>query len=359
MRIVFGHELFPPDVAGGGEKLALRLAKHLKNEGHEVRIVTSGDPALKNYEGVETIRVPANRYLMNVLALPELIKQAAWADIVIASSGNMALPAYVAARHAKKPVALWVHHIFGKYWRDIRGPVLGRLFEFFERVIFNLRFDAVVFQNESSKALGLGMGVRRSSIRMISPGVDFGTFNPAKIRRRRGVLVVGSMNMDRPAIINKGIKYIGDAKRLLPDVHFTIVTGPIHIRYEPLPGWIDVPAGYSWQSKVKPHVLVHMYRTANAFACASLNEGFGLALLEAMACGCPIVSTVDIGQVGPKVKPKDAKALADAIRFYMDNPAKAREDGMKNASLARGRTWEKFYSHVEKLYTDLNKHRSK
>jgi glycosyltransferase involved in cell wall biosynthesis len=93
--------------------------------------------------------------------------------------------------------------------------------------------------------------------------------------------------------------------------------------------------------------------------CASLNEGFGLAILEAMACGCPIVSTVDIGQVGPKVRPKDAKALATAIRSYLDNPRKAAADGKKNAALARGHTWDDFYRSFEKIYNDLNKHRSK
>lgn len=352
MRILLAHELFPPDVAGGGEKLVLRLAGILKDEGHDVRVVTSGNPALKSYDGIETTRIPANRYLMNVLAFPALLKQAAWADVVVASSGNMALPAYAAARIARRPVALWIHHVFGEYWRDIRGPLMGRLFELIERLAMTRGFDAYVFQNESSKRIGIAMGVNPKNVRMITPGVDSKFFSPsASVKRDCGVLFVGSIVMDEPAIRTKGLEYVLDAARLLPDVQFGMLG-----KFDRA---IESPANVTWLGSVDRKGLVAAYRRAGMIVCASLNEGFGLALLEAMACGCPIVSTVDIGQVGPKVLPKDVRALADAIRGYADDPKRAAADGRKNVSLARRHTWRKFYSDFEKLYEGLNKHRSK
>jgi len=352
MRILITHELFPPDIAGGGEKLVLRLTKWLVSRGHSVEVVTSGNSRIRSYDGVRTVRVPVNRYLMNFAGLPAALERGRDADVIQTSSGNMCLPSYVAARLLGKPVCCWVHHILGSYWHDVRGPFVGRLFEIMERLMLTRRFDAYVFQNESSKRMGVAMGIDAKKVRMVTPGVDLKTFSPSSAVKRDGnVLFVGSIVMDEPAIRTKGLKYVLDAAKMLPDVTFKIL-GKFDKK-------IGSPENIEWLGAVDQRGLVSAYRRAGVFVCASLNEGFGLAMLEAMACGCPIVSTVDIGQVGPKVRPKDAKALAEAIRLYLDNPRKAAADGRKNAALARKHTWENFYNGFEKLYEDLNKRRSK
>jgi len=352
MRILITHELFPPDIAGGGEKLVLRLTKWLVSRGHSVEVVTSGNPRIRSYDGIRTVRVPVNRYLMNFAGLPAALGHGRGADVIQTSSGNMCLPSYVAARLLGKPVCCWVHHILGGYWRDVRGPLVGRLFEIMERLMLTRGFDAYVFQNESSKRIGIGMGITPKSVRMVTPGVDLKTFSPsAAVKRDGSVLFIGSIVMDESVIRTKGLKYVLEAAKLLPDVNFKIV-GRFERKMESL-------ENVQWLGAVDQKELVAAYRCAGMVVCASLNEGFGLAILEAMACGCPIVSTVDIGQVGPKVRPKDAKALADAIRSYSDDPRKAAADGKKNAALARKHTWNNFYKGFEKIYTDLNKHRSK
>lgn len=93
-----------------------------------------------------------------------------------------------------------------------------------------------------------------------------------------------------------------------------------------------------------PDILPH-YRAASVFCLSSRYEGFGLVLIEAMACGLPVVSTdcptgpreilADTG-AGLLVPPNDAAALATALERVMGDDA-LRDRLGKQARLAAQR----------------------
>lgn len=70
------------------------------------------------------------------------------------------------------------------------------------------------------------------------------------------------------------------------------------------------------------------FRLADAYVMASRGEGFGIVVIEALACGIPVVgSTADAtrealmyGELGPAVDPDDAAALTAAILEALDRP---------------------------------------
>lgn len=90
--------------------------------------------------------------------------------------------------------------------------------------------------------------------------------------------------------------------------------------------------------KLEPHVTLTgfvpnplpWYRHARLFVLPSLSEGLPNALLEAVACGTPVLATdspggtneiLDAGRCGRLVAPGDSTVLADAIADCMDHPA--------------------------------------
>lgn len=93
--------------------------------------------------------------------------------------------------------------------------------------------------------------------------------------------------------------------------------------------------------------LPAIYRLADLFAFPSLYEGFGIPLVEAMACGCPVVTATTcsppevMAGAGILVDPYDVNAIAQGIRLVLGDTAlrdKMIADGLQRA---RNFSWEK------------------
>ena len=86
-------------------------------------------------------------------------------------------------------------------------------------------------------------------------------------------------------------------------------------------GWggVEPPANVRWLGDVPDAELAALYRGARCLVYASLHEGFGIPVAEALACGCPIVTSRDSAMeevAGPDatyVDPEDVDAIREGI----------------------------------------------
>lgn len=349
MKILITHELFLPDRVGGGEMLMYRISKELIKKGHSVKVLTTGNPKIKKYDGIKTIRIPVNRYMMNLL-FPIIAYHARDVDVIQTSSGNMCFPSWVAAKILNKPVCCYVHHIFGSYWKDVRGKIIGRIFEFMEKLFLNRSYDAIIFQNKTSRELGIKMGIKEN-IFLSHPGIDYKKFQMKNIKKENMVLFVGNLCMNKTMSKIKGLEYFIDAARKLPELKFVVVGEGEYLNTlkETAPPNITFTGGLTG----KP--LVEQYNKASIFCLPSLTEGFGLTLLEAMASGCAITSTVDIGQSGLLIKPKNTQEIVDAVKKLIDNPRLVKKIGRENKKLAKKFMWNKFIKELIRIYNSISK----
>jgi glycosyltransferase involved in cell wall biosynthesis len=92
--------------------------------------------------------------------------------------------------------------------------------------------------------------------------------------------------------------------------------------------------------------LPALYRGATAFVYPSLYEGFGMAVLEAMASGTPVVTsdrggTAEVaGEAALLVDPESVEALAEALRRLLRDEGLRKELSGKGLARSRGYRWE-------------------
>lgn len=93
--------------------------------------------------------------------------------------------------------------------------------------------------------------------------------------------------------------------------------------------------------------IVSLYSEADVFVYPSLYEGFGLPVLEAMACGCPVItSNVSslpevAGDAAILVDPHDPKAIARAMIAVLKDDELKREMSKRGVEQAQKFSWEK------------------
>ncbi len=173
----------------------------------------------------------------------------------------------------------------------------------------------------------------RSRCRVIPFGVHPDTLRPrdaetvAKIRGRYGpniVLAVGRL------VYYKGFEYLIRAMREIDGRLLMVGEGPLRQKLERTALNLGVADRITFLGRVSQEEVAAYFHAADVFAMPSTerSEAFGIAQLEAMACGKPVVNTrIDSGVpfvsldgvTGITVPPADSGSLADAVnRLFAD-----------------------------------------
>lgn len=125
------------------------------------------------------------------------------------------------------------------------------------------------------------------------------------------------------------------------------------IERSPARARIDV-LGYVPAAKLR-----ELYRQAGIFAFPSLDEGFGIPVVEAMAAGVPVVTSNRsalpevAGDAALLVDPEDTEALAHGLRELAANADLRRELVRRGLERARNFSWEKAAQETWQVYCEL------
>lgn len=189
---------------------------------------------------------------------------------------------------------------------------------------------ALVTVSRSLKDALVKLGVADDRITVLRNGVDLELFWPLdnvsfreKPRDDQFVLLsVGHL------IERKGHHFVIEALTRLQGARLTIAgTGPWKDRLIQLAAACGVEDRVSFIGHVAHHELARLYNVADMLVLATRSEGMPNVVLEALACGTPVVATavdgipeiVSAPQAGRLMAERSAKALAQAVSALMDD----------------------------------------
>lgn len=111
---------------------------------------------------------------------------------------------------------------------------------------------------------------------------------------------------------------------------------------------------------VAPEHLAEWYSRASIFAFPSLDEGFGMPVLEAMAAGIPVITSNRsalpevAGEAALLVDPERTEALAEALRALVGDPDQREVLAQRGRLQAQQFTWDKAIRQTWDLYRYVN-----
>jgi glycosyltransferase involved in cell wall biosynthesis len=146
--------------------------------------------------------------------------------------------------------------------------------------------------------------------------------------------------------------------------HRLIIGGGKGWLFEPISALVEqmgLTNDVTFAGYVPAEDLPTLYSAATALLMPSQYEGFGLPLLEAMACGAPVISSRAsslpelAGDAALLIDPDDASELTSAIRQLIDQPQLAATLCQRGLSQASKFTWEASARQTADLYQEVAK----
>jgi glycosyltransferase involved in cell wall biosynthesis len=344
---------YEPEISSGGRQ-SRDVARTLAGRVEFVVLATAVDPALpleSDVDGVHVFRLP--------IAISSLTSRAAAAWRMVRIFMRVRDRVRIVHFHgisSKNVLGTWLAHRLGMRvvvtlhtaGQDEPDAVRARSAMEYRSL---LAADRVLSVSRLLSERYLAAGLPQARLGEIVNGIDTGRFRPATpaereaARRELGlpagpiVLFVGFFSRDkRPDVLFAAWRRLAAT---LPEPPALVCVGATASPYfEVDPTLADCmraeaeAAGLGARLCFVPptHEIERCFRAADVFALPSAREALPMALLEAMACGLPVVASrlpgatdtiVDTGVNGRLVPPDDAAALAEAIGVVLANPSEA------------------------------------
>ena len=348
----------------------LAFAKYLRTQGHEVFLLSPSGKysSLLKAQGFQWVPIEFSRDSMNffselsiVLKVRKVLKHIQ-PDVLHNFTLKSVLYGSLAAKHSGVKKVL--NAITGKGYLFINNNIQVNLVRKITAPLlrFALRGSRVIFQNQED----LHFYVENSFLLIeqtkliYGSGVDTNKFFPSKYPPDELNIILPSRLLK-----DKGIYEFVEAARIVrhdfPKINFVLVGNtdrgnPSSLSDEEIIKWQNdgIIKWWGWQ-----HDMPLVYHRALLVCLPSYSEGLAKSLLEAAACGVPIIATdipgcreiVQHKKTGFLVPVHDAKALAESIIYAIKHPNLLAEMGKKGRELIISSfSQENVISETYKLY---------
>ena len=200
--------------------------------------------------------------------------------------------------------------------------------------------DHIFVASSVTKQSLIEIGINTQKISVIPYGAPVSTFHPrTKHDQMFRAIFVGRVSP------RKGVHYLLQAwqELMLSDAELVLVGSNLFPS-----GWLEKYQDIIHHVPSVPHLQLNQYySSANVLVFPSLVEGFGLVILEAMACGIPVITTPNTGGIdiltnsveGFIIPIRDVDALKEKLEWCYRHPQELAEMGRAARRKAEELTW--------------------
>lgn len=372
MKILQTPVRFYPFI-GGVENYVYNLSKQIVKLGHEVKVVCAREPEdLQNHEIIDKIEVERLNYIRkiaNTNVTPILPSKLLRADFDLLHT-HLPTPwsadwSAIISKIKSKPLILTYHN-------DIVGEgFANHISNFYNLTALKLilkRANKIIITHSKYLKYSPRLKKYKDKIEVIPIGVDIEKFKPLNIEKEDNILFFLSILDEFHKF--KGLDYLLKAlktvKNKISDIKLVVGgNGKLLGYYKQKVISLDLGDNVEFAGFIPDEQIAGYYNKCNVFLLPSLSsrqEGFGIVLLEAMACEKPVIATEIVGaaedvkkrNAGRIVKPKDEKALAEAIIEILEDKVLAKEMGRKGRKLLEEKyTWDKVAKKTLQIYKEV------
>jgi glycosyltransferase involved in cell wall biosynthesis len=348
--------------AGGAEVHLHEILSRMVARGHRATLIATRFPGGASEETVDGVRVIRRGSWWNAnftlaRAARALLATEA-ADLVVEDINKIPffMPLYT-----RLPVLAVVPHLFGTTVYRETNPLFATyvlVWEAFIPLVYRAcRFVAISPSTRDDLAR---RGLRAERIEVVRCGLDH------RLYRR----LAGAAREARPTLVHfgrvrkyKGVDVVLRAfalvRRALPDARLVVIgDGPELPRLKALARRLDLAASVEFAGRMGGEAMVERINRCHVFLNASPKEGWGLTVVEANACGVPVVGSdrpglrdsIQDGVTGFLAPYGDADAFARrAVELFRDRALWERMSAA-GVAWAGSLTWEKTADEMEQAF---------
>jgi len=347
--------------AGGAEVHLHEILSRLVAKGHEVTLFCAnfeGGSREETYDGINVQRRGTwyNANYVLPVAVRSYLKEHP-CDIVIEDINKIPffLPVFVQQR-----VVAVVPHLFGATVFRETNPLFALYVYLWERFIpfvyETCRFVAI---SPSTREDLMQRGIASTRIEVSLCGLDHGTYR----------LLDGVSRFEEPTIVHFGrirkyksidvvIRAFAEVKRSIGNAKLVIAgDGPDRPELESLAGKLGLGDSVRFLGMVKTGDLIELLNRSHLFINASSKEGWGLTVVEANACGVPVIASdrpglkdsVRHGETGFLVEYGRPQAFAERALEILLHEERWRKMSAASVRWARSLTWERTAGEMEEI----------
>ena len=306
MKIAIVSDVFYPYLMGGAERRYWEMARRLArdNEVHVYTMRWHSYPKVEEVEGVtiHRLNVPGRLYSgdrrsiresinFSLRLFPGFLRNHGF-EVVDANQFPFfpLFPSKVLSRRCRCPLVVTWHEVWRGYWYSYMGNrpagYVGKKIESFSAKLP----DRIVAVSRKTRDALRELGVPGDRISVIYNGIDRGLIDSVRASRADNkILYAGRLlpHKNVEALIRAMPRIIGEVR----DARLTIVgEGPMREELIRLARKLDLEENVEILGMLDYEGVIRQMKSSTVFVLPSLREGFGMALVEAMAAGTPVIA---------------------------------------------------------------------